>query len=74
MTTAAALNHRRRSSVSILTITGPADSKVRKCIFCNQVFQADEAWYKVGLPGCYIGAHVACSERKDAELLARGRS
>ena len=65
MTTVAALAHRRPTSMIVLPMTGPADPKVRRCIFCAQVFETGESWLKIGFPRAgYIGTHNACSARQ----------
>lgn len=62
----------RRVGPVILAMLGPADPQVRSCIFCGRAFAPGESWLKVGFPrAAYIGAHVACSARKDAELAQR---
>lgn len=68
---AIAHDRRRKASPVVLTMTGPSDRKVISCVFCNQVFKDGESWFKIGFPGCYIGAHDTCSARKDAELRIR---
>ena len=69
---ALAHDRRRRMSPVMLAMTGPGDPKVRRCVFCNQVFKDGEDWFKIGYSWAgYIGAHDTCSARKDAELRAR---
>jgi hypothetical protein len=69
MTTAAILAQRRPTGMIVLPMTGPVDPRVRRCIFCAQVFETDESWLKIGFPRAgYIGAHDRCSARKDAEV------
>lgn len=61
-----------RQPLRILRMIGPDPAReaiVQSCIFCHQSFTAGERWLKIGFRWVgYIGAHITCSERKDAEL------
>lgn len=61
----------RQTGPVVLNMVGP-DTQVHTCIFCDRAFTYGDAWLKIGFPRvAYIGAHVACSAAKDAELARR---
>ena len=59
---ALAHDRRRRMSPAVLTMAGPCDPKVQRCVFCNQVFKDGEDWFKIGYPRAgYIAPSVTSS-------------